>query len=320
MSLLNRFRNGLAARGHGPEATPKGRAAARALRGAGPYLFVFPAVLSLGIFVYWPVVQVAILSLFEWNLVSPVRTFVGLDNFADLFTDADLYRLLYQSLHYVGIALLGNFLLPVGLAMLTMRVSKRHADLYQALLFTPTVVATAIGALLWQFIYLPSGGPLNAGLSLLGIEGPNWLADPRTALPAVGAVAAWNNMGFNYLIALAGLFALPREYLEAARVDGASGWPLLRFVLAPLLMPTLLFLGLTTVLQALPYAFVPLEILTGGGPSDASNNLLYDVYRNGFRFFQVGPASAEAVLLMAILGIAAVWQFRILERNVVYDR
>jgi ABC-type sugar transport system permease subunit len=270
--------------------------------------------------VYWPVVQVFILSVFQWSLVSPNRAFVGLGNFADLLSDPGFYKLLYHSVLYVAIALMGNFLLPVGLAVLTLRVSERHADLYQALLFTPTVVATSIGALLWQFIYLPSGGLLNAALALVGLPGANWLNEPGTALPAVGAVAAWNHMGFNYLIALAGLLAVPREYLEAARVDGATGWPLVRFVLVPLLMPTVLFLALTSVLQALPNAFVPIEVLTGGGPSDASNNLLYDVYRNGFRFFQVGKASAEAVLLMALLGGAAVWQFRILDRSVTYDR
>jgi len=289
-------------------------------RNGRPYLLLLPALAFLCVFVYWPVVQVGLLSFFEWNLVSPTRDFVGLQNFAGLLGDPGFYRLLSQSLLYVVIALLGNFLLPVGLAMLTMRVSRRCADLYQALLFTPTVIATAVGALLWQFVYLPSGGLLNAALSLFGGEGGNWLNDPRTALPAVGVVAAWNNMGFNYLIALAGLYAVPREQLEAARVDGATGWPLLRFVLVPLLMPTILFLALTAILQALPNAFVPLEILTGGGPNDASNNLLYDVYRNGFRFFQVGKASAEAVLLMALLGGAAVWQFALLDRRITYDR
>lgn len=285
-----------------------------------PYLLVLPALAFLGLFVYWPVLQVALLSFFEWNLVSPEREFVGLENFVGLFGDPGFYLILFRSLLYISIALLGNFLLPVGLAMLTLRVGRRQSDLYQALLFTPTVIATAVGALLWQFVYLPSGGLLNAALSLLGIEGGNWLNDPRTALPAVGVVAAWNYMGFSYLIALAGLYAVPKEQLEAARVDGATGWPFLRFVLIPMLMPTVLFLALTAILQALPNAFVALEVLTGGGPNGASNNLLYDTYRNGFRFFQIGTASAEAVVLMALLGGFAVWQFRVLDRSVTYDR
>jgi ABC-type sugar transport system permease subunit len=148
----------------------------------------------------------------------------------------------------------------------------------------------------------------------------NWLNDPDTALGAVGVVAAWQFMGFNYLVALAGLMALPREYLEAARVDGATGWTLLRSVVIPLLMPTILFVMLTSILQALPNAFVPVEILTRGGPSDASNNLLYAIYQDGFRFFQIGKASAEAVLTVLLLGGAAIWQFRILDRSLSYER
>lgn len=287
--------------------------------GWGPYLLLSPAALFLVVFIYLPVVLVVVLSFFEWNMVSPQMDFVGFGNFAGLVSSADFLLLLFQSVLYVVWALVGNFLLPVGLALLTQQVGSRSTDLYQSLLFTPTVVAVSVGALLWQWIYLPAG-LLNSLLSAVGLEGTNWLGDPGTVLPAVGAVAAWKFLGFNYLISLAGLLAVPKEYLEAARVDGATGWPYLRFVLAPLLAPTLLFLALTTVLQALPNAFVPVHILTRGGPDDASNNLLYAIYQQGFQFFQIGPASATAVLTMALLGGAAVWQFRVLDRSAIYDR
>jgi ABC-type sugar transport system permease subunit len=148
----------------------------------------------------------------------------------------------------------------------------------------------------------------------------NWLNNPDTALGAVGVVAAWQFMGFNYLISLAGLMAVPKEYLEAARIDGATGWPLLRWVIIPLLMPTLLFVALTSILQALPNAFVPVEILTRGGPSESSDNLLYTIYQDGFQFFQVGKASAEAIVTILLLGGAAIWQFRILDRHSSYER
>jgi ABC-type sugar transport system permease subunit len=287
---------------------------------AKPYLYLLPALLFLGLFIYWPLVQVTILSFFRWNLISPNRTFVGLDNFASLLTDPKFFGILLQTLLYMLIALLGNFLLPVGLAMLTLQVGRRYTDLYQSLLFTPTMVAVSVGSLLWQWIYLPTGGLLNTLLSVFGLPEVNWLNNPNTALGAVGVVAAWQFMGFNYLISLAGLMAVPREYLEAARIDGATGWPLLRWVIIPLLMPTLLFIALTSILQALPNAFVPIEILTRGGPSESSDNLLYTIYQDGFQFFQVGKASAEAVVTILLLGGAAIWQFRILDRSLSYER
>jgi ABC-type sugar transport system permease subunit len=306
----------MSGKGFVPDRPPR-----KAWKGAAkPYLYLLPALLFLGLFIYWPLVQVTILSFFRWNLISPNGTFVGLDNFASLLTDPKFFGILLQTLMYIFIALLGNFLLPVGLAMLTLQVGRRYADLYQSLLFTPTMVAVSIGALLWQWIYLPTGGLLNTLLSVFGLPEVNWLNNPDTALGAVGVVAAWQFMGFNYLISLAGLMAVPKEYLEAARIDGATGWPLLRWVIIPLLMPTLLFVALTSILQALPNAFVPVEILTRGGPSESSDNLLYTIYQDGFQFFQVGKASAEAIVTILLLGGAAIWQFRILDRSSSYER
>lgn len=317
LKLLRRSARSHREGGEPEKPPPNARTIRRALK---PYLFLAPALLFLGTFIYWPVAQVGFLSVFEWNLVSPRRDFVGLENFTGLLADVGFYQVLTQSLFYILIALVGNFLLPVGLAMLTLVVSERSSGLYQSLLFTPTVVAVSVGALVWQYIYLPNGGLLNAALGAVGLPGGNWLNDPDTALGSIGVIAAWKFMGFNYLIALAGLLAVPREYLEAAQVDGASGWPLLRWVLIPLLMPTILFVMLTTILQALPNAFVPIEILTRGGPSSTSNNLIYSIYEDGFRFFQVGKSSALAVITMMLLGAAAIWQFRILDRSLSYDR
>jgi sn-glycerol 3-phosphate transport system permease protein len=197
-------------------------------------------------------------------MVSPQRAFVGWRNFETLIGDPDFRAVLWQSLQYVGIALLGNFLLPLGLAMLMLLVGDRRANHYQALLFTPTVVATSVGALLWMWIYLPAGGLLNAALALAGLPGATWLTDPDTALSAVG-------------------------------------WTLLAGVV-------------------LPNVFVPIQILTQGGPASASTNILYSVYETGFRFFQVGKASAEAVLTMLLLAVAAFAYFRLLDRRLIYDR
>ncbi len=284
-----------------------------------PYLYVLPAVAVLGLFIYWPLVQVVHFSFHQWNLVGP-KTWLGNENYVRLARDPGLGLLLLQSLWYVLLALVGNFLLPVGLAMLTMQVTRRAVTVYQSLLFAPAVISTTVGALLWQWIYLPTGGPFNKLLSVVGIESINWLNDPSSALPAVSIATSWKFLGFNYLIALAGFSSLPREPLEAARIDGAVGWSLLKDIIIPLLAPTLVFLGLTTILQALPNTFVPIQILTRGGPSDASTNLLYAVYQDAFQFFQVGKGSAEAVILMLLLGGFAILQFRLLERNLEYDR
>lgn len=283
-----------------------------------PYLYILPAVVFIGLFIYWPLIQVIYLSFLKWNLISPDREWVGLANYSKVIQHRDFLPMLVQSLQYILIALAGNFVLPVALAMLTLQVSSRASDVYQSLLFTPTVVATAVAALLWQWIYSPSGGLLNEALGALNLPTPNWLNDPSYALGSVGLVAVWKFLGFNYLIALAGLKAIPRDFLEAARVDGATGWKLVRTVILPMLAPTLLFIALTSALQALPNVFVPIQIMTAGGPSNASTNLVYSVYESGFRLFQIGRASAEAVLTVMLLGGIAYWYFRLLDRRTHY--
>ncbi|WP_353513606.1 sugar ABC transporter permease [Thermus sp. LT1-2-5] len=258
------------------------------------------------------------MSLYEWNLVSPQARFVGLGNYQALLRDPLFGQLLQQSLLYMALAALGNFLLPFALALLTLQTAGRWAELYQSLLFTPTAVAVSVASLVWIYLYLPAAGPLAKAFNAVGLPAPNFLSDPQFALYAVSLVANWKFLGFHYLIALAGLKALPKEVLEAARVDGAVGWTFLYRVLVPLLSPTLVFLFLSALASALDYAFVPIDVMTQGGPFGRSSNLMYAVYQEAFRYFRAGMAAALAVLLTLGMAFLIVGQVRLLEGRRTY--
>ena len=294
----------------------------RGFRGleVGPYLMLAPVLLALGLFVFAPLLQTVFISFFEWNLVNPKREFVGFENYTAIVRDPTFLGMLWQSLEYLLLAVIGNFLLPIGLALLTLQLSEREAELFQSLLFIPAVVAVSVGVLIWLWFYLPTGGLFNGLSGLVGLPRPAYLTDPVLALPAVSLAANWKFLGFNYLIALAGLRAIPKEYLEAARVDGAQGLPLLTRIVFPLFGPSAIFLLVSTLLQSLEQVFVPIEILTVGGPAGATNNLMYAVYQEGFKFFRAGRAAAYSVLLIALFAGLIVWQFRLFERRVQYDR
>ena len=285
-----------------------------------PFLYLLPLLLLLGIFIYYPLLRTLQISLYEWNLISAKREFVGLGNYAALFSTPDFGRVMLQSTFYVLLALVGNFLLPVGLALLTLQVKEREAELYQSLLFAPTVIAVSIGTLIWLWFYQPTNGVFNALLGSVGLPPRAWLNDPATALPAISLVAAWKFLGFHYLIALAGLKAIPKDYLEAARVDGAAGWTLIVRIILPMFAPSALFLFLSTLIQSLEYAFIPIEVLTLGGPFGSTSNLMYSVYQEAFKFFRAGMAAAQSVLLIGLFGVFILWQFRLLERGVRYER
>jgi len=286
---------------------------------ASSLLFVAPALAFVALFLVLPLVRDVQISFFDWNLISPNRKFVGLSNYAAVLGDPNFLATLAQSALYVLLALAGNVALPLLLAILTLRTGRREADVYQTLIFLPTVIPVSVGALLFLWLYLPYGGPFSKVLALFHLASPNWFTDPHWALPAVSSVAIWKFFGFNYLILLAGLKAIPASYLEAAEIDGAAGWSRFQRIVLPLVMPTLLFTIVTTILQALDHAFVPIQMLSVGGPSGASSNLFYAIYQDAFQNFQAGRASALAVVYLAVFGAFAIWQFRMLERNTLYD-
>ncbi len=304
----------------GPFKASAARRGGLAREAVGAYLYLLPTLFVLFLFVYWPLLQSLYLSLHDWNLLRRGGPFVGLENYLRVLSDPAFWQLLWQSGAYVGLALLGNFLLPVALALLTLQVSSREAETYQALLFAPTVVAASVGSLIWLWFYLPAGGLFNAVFQGLGLPPLGFLSDPALALPSVALVAAWKFLGFHYLIALAGLRAIPRDYLEAARVDGAVGLSLVRHILWPLFAPTGLYLFLSTLIQSLEYAFIPIDVMTLGGPSGTSSNLMYQVYLESFRFFRIGIASAQSILLVLLFAGFILWQLRLMERGVEYAR
>ncbi len=293
----------------------------RRLRRLTPYFYVAPALLAIAAFVYLPLARTVQLSFYQGNLLNPTRLYVGLGNYQEILSSPIFHETLVHSLMYLFFALIGSVVVPVSLAFLTLQLTDREVDFYQSVLFVPTVVAFNVVVLIWAFFFLPTGGGLlNSILGLFGQPPNAWLKDPVWALPSIALIANWKLMGFHFLLAVAGLKAIPREYLEAAYVDGAHGWSLLRRIVLPLFAPTGLFLIIITLITSLDAVFTPIRVLTEGGPNNATNNIMYAIYSEGFRFFRTGQAAAISVILIALFGGLIYWQYRLLDRRVVYDR
>lgn len=292
-------------------------------RGFIPYLYLAPALIFIAAFVYIPLARTVQISFYEWNLVRPEQTFVNLDNYEKILSNPATYRLIGQSLVTLGIAVVAVVALPIALAFLTLQLTNREISFYQSALFFPTVIATSVATLIWVYFFLPTnGGFFNTLIRTFNPEARSvqWLTDSFWALPAVAIVSNWKVMGFHYLIALAGVKAIPRDYLEAAYVDGAHGWTLMRRIILPLFAPTALFLFVITLIQGLGHIFIPIEVMTSGGPAGATSNLMYAVYQEGFKYFRAGLASALSVVLILLFGALAYLQYRLFDRRITYDR
>ena len=284
------------------------------------YLYLAPAAALTLVFVYWPLVLSAILSFYDWNLVSPTWAAVGWRNYHELIHNRAFWLALLNTGRAVAALTVLTVLLPLFLAVAVLLVPGRWRNVYRVALFSPTVISTAIACAIWLWMFHPLHGVLNSLLRFVGIQGPSWLSSSGWAIWAIILVTVWKTFGFNFVLYIAGLLAIPAEMYEAGRVDGASEGQLFRHVTIPLLAPTTLFVFLTTFILSPQNLFIPTQILTQGGPNEASNNLGYLVYQLGFEYFRVGYASAAATLIfLVLLGLTAA-QFHFAERRIHYGR
>lgn len=285
---------------------------------ARPWLYLAPTLLLLGLFTYWPFLHTVWLSLVQWNLNpgQPVE-FVGLTNYGRVAGSPLFEAALLNTLIYIAASIPLKVLLPVPVAFFLWTLGTR-GHLYRAILFLPTLLSFVVVAIAFVWILNPIFGYAKQYLAMVGVKLPNLLNDPDTAIWTILAISAWKVIGFNTLLYLAGLSAINRELVEAMRMDGAGDGRVLRHLILPLLTPTLFFVLVATVIFTVQQVFTPIDILTGGGPQNATTNLFYMVYQYTFLTFDVGAGAAGTVILFAALLVVTLLKLRVLEKRVEY--
>ena len=273
-------------------------------------LYCLPALVFFGVFKYWPMIYSTVLSFAKWNFVKDIE-WVGFSNYASMFDKAMFSKGIINTFLYI-IALLPFFVvIPLLLATFLLEVRNRKLQgIYKALYFMPTILAFSIICYVWIWMYNANFGVLNNVLRSMGFEGFSWLTDTRTAFFAVVLVCGWKYMGQNMILFMAGLLNISQDCIEAATIDGANGWQCFWRIRFPLLGPTTVYILLTSVIFAAERAFTAINLLTAGGPSYATTNLSYVIYEFAFKYFNVGIASAIAVLTSVIFLIITIFMMR----------
>ncbi len=291
-------------------------ALARRRRAIHGWLLLAPALVMLTTFAFYPSIATLWESLFSRGTRRRPSEFVGLENYARLFDDPTFWTVATNNLLYAGVTI------PISIALALVMALWANARLparsfVRTAYFTPTVLPMIAAANLWLFFYTPGFGVLDQIGGLLGFESVNWLGQPDTALWAVCAVTIWKEAGFFMIFYLAALQTIPPDLEEAARIEGASRWHYTRRVVLPLLMPTTLFILVNAMINSVKL-IDHLFILTKGGPSDASKLLLYYIWESAFAFFDAPAAAAMTVLVLAVLGALAAFQFFVIDRRTHY--
>lgn len=267
-------------------------------------VFLVPALAILGVFVVYPIINAGYTSLTSWNGFDPVKEFVGLDNYVRLAQDPAFWNSLLVTVVYAtGVCVLS---IATGLAVaLLLDAPMRGRGLYRSIYFLPAVTSSVAAAIVWKYMLDPAGF-VNALLAQVGIAGPDWLQERWLALGALTALTVWKNVGFNAVLYLTALQALPPAVYEAAQLDGANAWRRLRHMTIPLLAPMTFFV----VVQALITSFQAFDlvyVLTEGGPRGGTDVLGMFMYRTAFRLGDFGYGTAIAfVTLLLVLGVTLV--------------
>ena len=281
-----------------------------------PWVLIAPQLLIIGIFFFWPAGQ-AVLQSFQMEDAFGMSTeWVGLDNFRQLFSDPtylnSFKRTALFSVLVAGVGIAAS----LGLAIFADRIV-RFAMLYKTLLIVPYAVAPVIAGVLWVFMFSPSIGVITHYLGKLGYEW-NHLMNENQAMALIVITSVWKQISYNFLFFLAGLQSIPKALIEAASIDGAGPWRRFWNIQLPLLSPTTFFLLVINIVYAFFDTFGIIDAATQGGPGQSTSILVYKVYQDGFKALDLGGSAAQSVILMLIVVVLTVIQFRYVEKKVQY--
>jgi len=281
-----------------------------------PWLLLAPQAVVIAVFFFWPAGQALVQSLQQQDAFGLSTEWVGLDNFRRLWADPS-YLASFKTTALFSVLVAGLGLsLSLALAVFADRVL-RGATVYKTLLIWPYAVAPAVAGVLWLFMFAPSIGIISYALRSVGIEW-NHLLDSGQAMTLIVMAAVWKQISYNFLFFLAGLQSIPKSLIEAAAIDGAGPWRRFWSIVFPLLSPTTFFLAVINVVYAFFDTFAIVDASTEGGPGKDTAILVYKVYYDGFKALDLGGSAAQSVVLMVIVIVLTVVQFRYIEKKVNY--
>jgi multiple sugar transport system permease protein len=268
------------------------------------YAFLAPALLLIAVFFFLPILAALLLSFTDFDIYAlgdlHRLRFVGLQNYGQLLQSPLFWTALGNTFYFVAVGGPLSVAVSLSAALLVSSRLTRFPGFFRAVFFLPVVTTLVAIAVVWRYLYHPRYGLLNYGLSLLGLEPLDWLGDPDWAMPAIILMAVWKNFGFNMIIFIAGLQNIPISLYEAARIDGACAWRQFRYITLPLLGPTFLFVALMTMIGYFQ-VFAEPYVMTQGGPTHRTLSVVLLMYEEGFRWWNIGYASAAAFVLFALI-------------------
>lgn len=277
-----------------------------------------PALVLLAVLFFLPVLAVFAIALTDWRFGVGTLSFVGLANFQEVFADESFRASLVNTILYVCVVVPGTIVLGLAVALL-IESGKSFRAFYRAIHFLPYMATLTAMAISWEALLHPTIGLINQTLAGFGLPTANWLRDENTVLPVLAVIGIWQNLGFAMVLFLAGLKSIPQDLYDAAEIDGADLWlDRLRTVTLPMLGPVFMFVFIVVALKAFE-TFDIVQVLTQGGPGNASELLLFTLYRESFEYLRTGYGASVAVVFLFIVVALTLIQARVIDKRVHYQ-
>jgi putative chitobiose transport system permease protein len=278
-----------------------------------PYLFLVPACIILGAFIFYPLLQAIWMSFTDYNMISD-PSFVGLENYEEIVEDDLFWKTLGQTFLYLIVVVPTLVILPIFLAILVNQKIK-GIGFFRSAYYVPVVTSMVVVGITWKWVYADQG-ILNYLLQSIGIiDGPvHWLTSPTTSIFAVMAVTVWKGLGYYMVIYLAGLQAIPSDLYEAADIDGANKWKQIFHITIPMLMPSIIIVTIMSSISAMK-VFEEIYVMTGGGPLNSSKTLVFYIYQEAFEKLRMGYASAVGVILLLITLVLSIFNLKVMSKK-----
>lgn len=283
------------------------------------FIFILPTALIFLIFMVYPLAYTIYLSFFKWNMISPNKRFVGFDNYLDILQDPDSIGIIINSLWYIIWIVIFAVALPYVMAFILEHLVPRFINFYKSTLFIPAVLSLVVASVLFTWILNPLTGPIALVLKNFGIAMPFWSNTEGWVIFVISLIVSWKVFGYNFILLFAAISGIDRELIESARLDNISNTRIFLNIILPISSATGVYVLVMAVVQALQYVFTPISVLTQGGPDNASANIIFESYRQGFIMFNTGRSAALSVLTLLLCILLLVVEYIFVERGVHYE-
>lgn len=267
---------------------------------------------------FWPTLYTFYLSFFEWNMISPTKEFVGLENYIRLFTGSEFYSVLWQTMIYIGILLVVNFVVPYILAFVLEFLIPKYKDFFKSAIFLPSFISMVVGSMIYTWLLNPTSGPVAEIAGWFNVSIPNWTTSENLVIFVICLITAWKVFGYHFINLYSAIAGVEQEIIESARLEGVGNFRIFFDIVIPMSSSAGLYVLIMTIVTGLQYVYTPISVVTQGGPNKASSNLIYESYHHAFVTFDTGYSSAYSIVTLLIFMVLLMVLLKSSNRSVHY--